>query len=805
MHSNHKKTPLEGLEEDEEEEIEEALGSNGGSHARNEMHPSDNSGEKLRTSSPPETKVDDAVRLAVIDAVQTTPTPPTDGEEEYFTKSKKNSGMDRSSGNNPKRHQNPMDRSTGSSKKYRHRKGGGGGGAPTSGDQSVASHVSSVNKRSIIGSIFRISREVDNDRAVIHVRRPSSTSTMPAGSSPPQRVSFCNEEQPEETEATWNDVCRACCCHTGQGWIRILGFFAMLLFLLYFFLVGLDLLGTSFKVVGGCTAGSLLGSDTNPLAAVMIGIIATVLLQSSSTTTAVIVSLVSGGLDVEQGIYMVMGANVGTSVTCMLVSLAHIGDREELERAFSGASVLYVFNFLTLCILFPLEIGTEYLYKFTKLMLPESVKSGDSWEGPIKKIVSPLVKRFIIANNELIDDISTGAVESCSDVYPVYCIDDIETYETCTVTGVIACDKKSGSCPVFFQSGASKKDDMVSGWVCLIFALAILIICLIALVALLRKMLLGASTKILYKATNINPYLAMLIGCGVTVLVQSSSITTSTLVPLAGIGVLGLENMYPLVIGADVGTTFTALMAAMVSSEVESLQIALVHFWFNITGLLIWYPIPFMRRIVLRISVLLGKATGAWKGFPIFFIIMMFIVLPLLLLGIGACFEQQKTGFTALGMFLVLIAVLGVLYFVVWWRCWDGKHKCRTRIEKRQRRAAAMEALADDLDYLKVDTEWCKNEIGRIKDFAGHLQKQQTAIVLDNSRMEEGRPMIPTVAADNVDDEDEGEFVTENDEILSTYESCRSKPWRDVLYLSAGSIRSGIQGSASVNFFDTVD
>ena len=90
--------------------------------------------------------------------------------------------------------------------------------------------------------------------------------------------------------------------------------------------------------------------------------------------------------------------------------------------------------------------------------------------------------------------------------------------------------------------------------------------CLMGLVALLRKMLLGASTRIIYKATNINGYVGMVIGCGVTILVQSSSITTSTLIPLAGIGLLKLEQIYPLTLGADIGTTFTALMAAMVSN-----------------------------------------------------------------------------------------------------------------------------------------------------------------------------------------------------------------------------------------------
>jgi hypothetical protein len=110
---------------------------------------------------------------------------------------------------------------------------------------------------------------------------------------------------PQE-DTTWNEVYQACCVHSALEWVHVTVLLLMLVLLLYLFLVGLDLLGTAFKVVGGCTAGSMLGSDTNPLASVMIGIVATALLQSSSTTTSIVVSLVSGGLDVKQAIYIVM-------------------------------------------------------------------------------------------------------------------------------------------------------------------------------------------------------------------------------------------------------------------------------------------------------------------------------------------------------------------------------------------------------------------------------------------------------------------------------------------------------------------
>lgn len=212
-----------------------------------------------------------------------------------------------------------------------------------------------------------------------------------------------DDEEDDDKDATWGDVCHSCCCHTPREWGMIIVAITSLLICLYFFLVGLDLMGISFQVVGGCTAGSILGEDTNPLAGLMIGILATAILQSSSTTTAIIVSLVSGGLDIRQAIYMVMGANVGTAITSIIVSLGHLGEGDELEKAFAGAVVNFVFKILTVVVLLPLEVATGYLYYLTKAMLPDTVGEGEKWEGPIKKIVSPLSKTIIIANKNVIE------------------------------------------------------------------------------------------------------------------------------------------------------------------------------------------------------------------------------------------------------------------------------------------------------------------------------------------------------------------------------------------------------------------
>jgi len=307
----------------------------------------------------------------------------------------------------------------------------------------------------------------------------------------------------------------------------------LICFFLYFFLFGLELLGSSAKVMGGCKAGQLFGEETNPIAGLMVGILATVLLQSSSTTTSIVVSLIGSAVSVSQGIYMIMGANIGTSVTNTIVAMGQMGDGDQLERAFAGATVHDLFNFLTVGVLLPVEVVTGYLEHLTAAMVKgATLKEGEKWEGPIKKIVAPLGDKVIMANKKVISSVAQGTSE-CSDFYPIECEDRVVSYATCK-TGLISCDKSTGDCPAFFDQDAGMQEDKVAGGVCFFISIFILFSCLIGLVAILQKLLLGVSTRIIYKATNVNGYVGMAIGCGITIIVQSSSITTSALTPLVG-------------------------------------------------------------------------------------------------------------------------------------------------------------------------------------------------------------------------------------------------------------------------------
>lgn len=160
--------------------------------------------------------------------------------------------------------------------------------------------------------------------------------------------------------------------------------------------------------MAGCRAGALFGDDTNPIAGLMVGILSTVLLQSSSTTTSIVVSLVPSVVSAKQGIFLIMGANIGTTVTNTIVALGQLGDKDQLERAFAGATVHDCFNILTVIILLPLEVVTGCLYQLTKAMVKKiTVKDGESWEGPISKIGTFSDSIWYLAKQSYHDDSRT--------------------------------------------------------------------------------------------------------------------------------------------------------------------------------------------------------------------------------------------------------------------------------------------------------------------------------------------------------------------------------------------------------------
>jgi sodium-dependent phosphate cotransporter len=346
-----------------------------------------------------------------------------------------------------------------------------------------------------------------------------------------------------------------------------------LLGLLYAFFVGLDLMGLAFTLFGRGFAETLVEQTANPFVGLFAGILATTLVQSSSTTTSMTVGLVAAGaLTVEGAIPIIMGANIGTSVTNTLVSMAHVTRRTEFERAFAGATVHDLFNWLAVLILLPIEMATGYLARASVFLegVLEGV-GGIQLFNPLRAIVRPVAERFA----ELLGQ---------------------------------------------------------SGGLTLALGVVLLIASLKLLVDLLKRIMTAQAESLLHRTLFRSLGAAVLAGLVMTVMVQSSSITTSVMIPLVGAGVVTLEQLFPYTIGANVGTTITAMLAALSTGNSAAVAVAFSHLLFNISGaLLIYVPRP-IRALPLAGSRYLGRLACRKRILAGAYILIFFYGLPFLLL-----------------------------------------------------------------------------------------------------------------------------------------------------------------------------
>lgn len=351
--------------------------------------------------------------------------------------------------------------------------------------------------------------------------------------------------------------------------------------LLFLFLTGVKGLGDGFKLLGQDLLDSFFRATANPFVALMIGILATTLVQSSSVSTSMIVGLVAAPenpLPIENAIPMIMGTNIGTTVTNTVVSLAHMTRRDEFQRAFAVATCHDFFNFLTVAVLLPLELATGLGRRVaTALSGLVSGMGGVDYDSPLKGAIS-------------------------AGVAPLHWLVE-----------------------ALVESGPSRGAFIAIGSALVIIA---------ALVLLVRVMRAAMQSRI---ESNVSLFLgrhavlAILFGAVATVMVQSSSITTSLLVPLAGAGLITLNQAFPVTLGANVGTTVTALLASMAVSGANAqagIIIALVHLLFNVTGIVMIYPIPAVREIPLGLARWFAGVARRSRGWAVVYIVVLFYGLP---------------------------------------------------------------------------------------------------------------------------------------------------------------------------------
>jgi sodium-dependent phosphate cotransporter len=354
--------------------------------------------------------------------------------------------------------------------------------------------------------------------------------------------------------------------------------------ILYLFLISIGMIGAAFKGMGKGFAEELIQSNAGPLVGLFIGILATSIIQSSSTTTSLVVGMVAAGafgddprMAVAAAVPYIMGANIGTSITNTIVSLGHIVNKNEFRRAFSASIVHDFFNIMSVMILFPLERGFGVISNSAN-WLAEFLVGTESFtfNSPIKMITEPTV--------------------------------------------------------MWIKDLFRHQDIINYNWLLLIAALLLLFFSLRYLTKLIRSLVMHKLEAFFDTHIFKTAIRAMFFGVFITVLVQSSSITTSLVVPLAGAGILRLEQIFPYTLGANIGTTITALLASLVSGTIAPLAVAFSHLMFNVYGIAIVWPIKNIRNIPIKLARWFSEKAVQNRIFPIIYILVMFFIIPLSLI-----------------------------------------------------------------------------------------------------------------------------------------------------------------------------
>ena len=341
----------------------------------------------------------------------------------------------------------------------------------------------------------------------------------------------------------------------------------------------------SLRLLGGDFAQWLLTATSNPFIGLFSGIIVTSIVQSSSATTSIVVSLGQSGLiPLSNAIPIIMGANIGTSVTNLLVSLGYVTRKAEFRRALGGAVVHDLFNIIAVIFFFPLELTTHFIQRSSSYLMK-------SFRGYGGKQLTNFLDRIIKPIKELIFDFFTKTLGLA---------------------------------------------DMTTGIIVVIISLVILFLSLFLITRLMRSLVLKKLQTFFNRFLFRNAVIGFLFGMALTAVVQSSSITTSVVVPLVGAGILSIEQIFPYTLGANMGTTITAILASFVKAAKDGstvgITIAFSHLLFNLFGIFVFYP---LKIIPISIAKEFARIASEKKWYALCYILLIFFIIPILMIVIS--------------------------------------------------------------------------------------------------------------------------------------------------------------------------
>ena len=348
----------------------------------------------------------------------------------------------------------------------------------------------------------------------------------------------------------------------------------------YFFLLSINLISTSFSLMGTESAESIIKATSNPFVGLFIGLIVTAILQSSSTVTAITIAAVAGNsISFESAIPIIMGANVGTTITSTIVSLGFMPKKVEFRKAISAGTAHDIFNILVVLILFPLEIEFQLLSKIC-VFIGNLMDLSGSEQG---------ASSFSIGFNYYL-------FEPVADL----------------LAGIIS-----------------------NPFVLLTISFLLLFGMIKLLSNLIYKELIGRSRSKFEDFVFKSKYKSFGWGTLITAMIQSSSVTTSLIVPLVATRKISLSQSFYFILGANIGTTITALIAAISQSE-AAIYLAIAHLMFNLIGVIIFLPFPLLTRIPVKIASKLGSATLNNRIVGFAYILIVFFLIPFMLISLSS-------------------------------------------------------------------------------------------------------------------------------------------------------------------------
>lgn len=357
--------------------------------------------------------------------------------------------------------------------------------------------------------------------------------------------------------------------------------------LFFLFLGGISGLSDGFQGLGSGLLDRFFRASENPFVGLFVGMLATTVVQSSSVTSSLIVALVAAPespLPFESAIPMVMGANIGTTVTNTLAALGHLRDREPLRRAFEVATCHDLFNLMAVAILLPVEMATGLLARLSTSALDlfgVFSGAGFAYRSPLSSLIS------------------------------------------------LPGDALAGLSRAVAGAGAG------SAALLTLLSAALIVVSLGMIVRTMGGLAGAGARESLHRVLGRSAVLTMAVGAAVTMVVQSSSVTTSMLVPLAGAGLLLLDDAFPVTLGANVGTTVTAFLAALAVSGPNAawgFRIAVVHLLFNLIGIGLVYPWRRVRGMPLAGARRLAEVAVRSRAAAIGYVLALFYGVPALLL-----------------------------------------------------------------------------------------------------------------------------------------------------------------------------